>query len=243
MENDESKIAQKQEDLNKHIHSYFLHNSFSNRKSSSKYKISLSPTINLRNERIVVYKRGKIVENGQGSGYYLVEFSYDHGKFIIHLSDMETEDEYVKEIIIKKAEKILKGFENDYDKFAESVIIRGNQVVLRYQKEMDFDGSRNIYDLDEKSIGNVRRMKSVLNDSFRKRIKTKGYNVINRRLVAKNTHFRSTSVNPILKQFLKQTTKFKKVKISKEDNTEFISSPVDTDLNPYKSITMEGRES
>lgn len=86
---------------------------------------------------------------GKGSGYYLVEFSYDQNSFIIHISDIETNDKYIKKLAIEEAEDLLKNHENDYDSFAESLKVRGNQVAILKQKRdeknfsMDLHASRN----------------------------------------------------------------------------------------------------
>lgn len=138
----------------------------------------------LKPERIVVYKRGKVLGVGmpilmflgKNTGYYLVEFSYDQDKFIIHLSDIETSDEYLKELTLQRAESLLKIYDNDYDLFAETLLIRGNQVVLRNKiiKKTEINEkifARNIHDWKQNSFQvdpQKIRARSILNDTFRK---------------------------------------------------------------------------
>ena len=118
-----------------------------------------------------------------------MEFSYDEKNFIIHLSDIETEDQYIKEISINDAENLLSNYENDYDLFAETLIVRGNQVIIwkfkhSYYKSADKNESRNWHNWENNDQMNKRKMKvkSILNNSFRKRIKTKAYNIMHSKI-------------------------------------------------------------
>jgi len=190
----------------------------------------------LKPERIVVYKKGKVLGVGKNTGYYLVEFSYDQNKFIIHLSDIETSDEYVKELTLQRAEDLLKVYENDYDTFAETLLIRGNQVVLgnKLIKKIESNDkmfARNIHDWKKNSFqidSQKNRTKSILNNTFRKRIKSKAYNTIHKVILAQSQisaiHQRSKSVNKAIKWF-KESKKFQQVPI-KQENTPFTRSTV-----------------
>lgn len=82
-------------------------------------------------------------------GYYLVEFSYDYDNFIIHLRDIETDDQYIKEIPSKEARALLRYYDNDYDKFASYILVKGNQItIMKTQKLITNSKSRLILTLN-----------------------------------------------------------------------------------------------
>lgn len=67
--------------------------------------------------RIVLYKRSKQL----GQGYYIVEISSNNSHLFIAAYDVESPESLLIELPERRAQEILKEFENDYDRMASSL--------------------------------------------------------------------------------------------------------------------------
>lgn len=64
--------------------------------------------------RIVLFKKGKQL----GQGYYIVEISSNNASLFIAAYDVESPESFLIELPEKKAQDILKEFQNDYEKMS-----------------------------------------------------------------------------------------------------------------------------
>ena len=65
----------------------------------------------LDENRIVLYKKGRQM----GNGYYIVEVSSNNSCLFIAAYDVESPESFLIELSEKKAEEIMKEFNNDYE--------------------------------------------------------------------------------------------------------------------------------
>ena len=72
---------------------------------------------NLDENRIVLYKRSKQL----GQGYFLVEISSNNTHLFIAAHDVESPESLLIELPEKRAQEILKEFQNDYERMASSL--------------------------------------------------------------------------------------------------------------------------
>jgi hypothetical protein len=76
--------------------------------------------------RIVLYKRSKQL----GQGYYIVEISSNNSHLFIAAYDVESPESLLIELPERRAQEILKEFENDYDRMASSLQVINKRLVL-----------------------------------------------------------------------------------------------------------------
>ena len=76
--------------------------------------------------RIVLYKRSKQL----GQGYYIVEISSNNTHLFIAAFDVESPESLLIELPERRAQEILREFENDYDRMASSLQVINKRLVL-----------------------------------------------------------------------------------------------------------------
>lgn len=81
---------------------------------------------NLDENRIVLYKRSKQL----GQGYFVVEISSNNTHLFIAAHDVESPESLLIELPEKRAQEILKEFNNDYEKMACSLQVMNKRLVL-----------------------------------------------------------------------------------------------------------------
>lgn len=81
---------------------------------------------NLDENRIVLYKRSKQL----GQGYFVVEISSNNSHLFIAAHDVESPESLLIELPEKRAQEILKEFQNDYEKMASSLQVMNKRLVL-----------------------------------------------------------------------------------------------------------------
>ena len=81
---------------------------------------------NLDENRVVLYKRSKQL----GAGYYIVEISTNNTHLFIAAFDVESPESLLIELPEKKAQDILKEFQNDYEQMASSLQVMNKRLVL-----------------------------------------------------------------------------------------------------------------
>ena len=81
---------------------------------------------NLDENRIVLYKRSKQL----GQGFYLVEISSNDTHLFIAAFDVETSESLLIELPEKRAQDILKEFDKDFEKMANSLQVMNKRLVL-----------------------------------------------------------------------------------------------------------------
>jgi len=74
----------------------------------------------------VLYKRGKQL----GSGYYIVEISSNNTHIYIAAYDVESPESLLIELPEKRAQEILKEFNNDYEQLASALQVVQRRLVL-----------------------------------------------------------------------------------------------------------------
>jgi hypothetical protein len=77
-------------------------------------KVIIKQAEALDENRIVLYKKGRQM----GDGYYIVEISSNNSCIFIAAYDVESPESLLIELSEKKAEDIMKEFNNDYDSMA-----------------------------------------------------------------------------------------------------------------------------
>ena len=81
---------------------------------------------NLDENRVVLYKRSKQL----GQGYYLVEISTNQSHLYIAAFDVETDESLLIELPQKKAQEIIREFNQDYEQLASSLQVLNKRLVL-----------------------------------------------------------------------------------------------------------------
>lgn len=74
----------------------------------------------------MLYKRGKQL----GSGYYIVEISSNNTHIYIAAYDVESPESLLIELPEKRAQDILKEFNNDYEQLASALQVVQRRLVL-----------------------------------------------------------------------------------------------------------------
>ena len=80
----------------------------------------------LDENRVVPYKKGKQL----GQGYYIVEISSNNTHLFIAAYDVESPESLLIELPEKRAQEILKEFNNDYEAMASSLQVMNKRLVL-----------------------------------------------------------------------------------------------------------------
>lgn len=80
----------------------------------------------LDENRVVLYKRSKLL----GQGHYLVEISTNQNLLFIAAFDMETDESLLIDLPQKKAQEILREFNQDYEQLASSLQVINKRLVL-----------------------------------------------------------------------------------------------------------------
>lgn len=80
----------------------------------------------LDENRIVLYKRSKQL----GQGYFIVEISSNNAHLFISAHDVESPESFLIELPEKRAQEILKEFNKDYEKMANSLQVMNKRLVL-----------------------------------------------------------------------------------------------------------------
>lgn len=94
---------------------------------------------------------------------------------------METEDEYVREIPMDTAEKLLNSCQRDYDQMADMLIVKGNQLVICKNKRNLSPNFENIpsrnREMFPKPHPHVKRLrlKQTFGSSLKKRLNNKTF--------------------------------------------------------------------
>jgi hypothetical protein len=77
-------------------------------------KVLIKQAEALDENRIVLYKKGRQM----GDGYYIIEISSNNSCLFIAAYDVESPESLLIELSEKKAEDIMKEFNNDYEQMA-----------------------------------------------------------------------------------------------------------------------------
>ncbi len=80
----------------------------------------------LDENRIVLFKKGMQL----GTGYFIIEISSNNACIFIAAYDVESPESLLIELPEKKAEEILKEFNNDYEAMANCLQVMNKRLVL-----------------------------------------------------------------------------------------------------------------
>ncbi len=89
-------------------------------------KVLIKQAEALDENRIVLYKKGRQM----GDGYYIIEISSNNSCLFIAAYDVESPESLLIELSEKKAEDIMKEFNNDYEQMATCLQIMNRRLVL-----------------------------------------------------------------------------------------------------------------
>ena len=81
---------------------------------------------NLDENRIVLYKRSKQL----GQGYFIVEISSNNSHLFIAAYDVESPESLLIELPERRAQDILREFQSDYERMANSLQVMNKRLVL-----------------------------------------------------------------------------------------------------------------
>lgn len=109
------------------MNTYLSQKLFGKKKKSQINNANIGPKeIKLDPSRVVVFKKGRLLENG----YFIIEFSYTNSYFWVAAFDIETNEYFARRLTPKETEAVFIDFENNYDTIASAIQIKGNQIVI-----------------------------------------------------------------------------------------------------------------
>jgi len=94
--------------------------------TDGKSKLLIKQAECLDENRIVLFKKGMQL----GQGYYIVEISSNNSSIFIAAYDVETPESLLIELPEKKAEEILREFNQDYERIATCLQVMNKRLVL-----------------------------------------------------------------------------------------------------------------